>query len=175
MKERTCSVFMFLICTTAPATAVSSELETEPCTLRVVLFFWAKPAGAQTKRRTISTKRANLIRPVNVGVMRSSRFFGCGGGRIGSRYGSGLFPVLVGILLLFLDKSVFIFLFFFFVVFFGRFQFQRSGPNHFESGAALITTDGVAFVHIFFIDVDTAFACRTCDHLKSSRILTVIR
>ena len=49
---------------------------------------------------------------------------GCGEGGIGSRRGSGLFPVLVGILLLlFLDETLFIFLVF--VFFFGRFQFQE--------------------------------------------------
>src|ERR1017187_3845732 len=82
MKERTCSVFMFLICTTAPGTALSSGLETKPCTLRVVLFFWAKPAGKQTISRSRSTtKWANPTRnPVNVRVMRSSRFLDAGEG-----------------------------------------------------------------------------------------------
>src|ERR1019366_7534519 len=165
MKERICSVFMFLSCTTAPTAALSSGLETEPCTLRVALSFGAKPTGAQARSR-----RA-VIHPTNVRVIQSSRFFGCGEGGIGSPRRSGLFPVLVGILLLFLDETFFIFLVF--VFFFGLFQFQRGGPNHFESGATLIATDGVAFVHIFFIDVDIVLACRTCDHLKSSRILTV--
>src|ERR1022692_1554564 len=74
MKERTCSVFMFLICTTAPATALSSGLETKPCTLRVVLFFWAKPAGALTRSRSTTRHR------VNVCLMRSSRFLDAGEG-----------------------------------------------------------------------------------------------
>src|ERR1035441_7603625 len=166
MKERTCKVFMFLSCTTAPTTALSSGLETEPCTLRAEPSFWAKPAGAQAKSKS-TMKYANLTRhPVTVRVIASLTPLGCGERGIGSLHGSHLFPVLVGILLLFFDKTFFVFFVF---VFFGRFEFQGGSPDHFERRAALIAADGVAFVHIFFIDVDTAFACRTCDHLNSSR------
>src|ERR1035438_8428001 len=173
MKLLTWSVFMFLSCTTAPTAALSSGLETEPCTLRIALSFCANPPDTQASNRS-TRNRANpgnganpTNRPADLRVMWSSPLFGCGERKSGSRPGSALFPVLVGILLLFLDETLFIFLVF--VFFFGRFQFQGGGPNHFESGATLIATDGVAFVHIFFIDVDIALACRTCDHLDSSR------
>src|ERR1035441_4842497 len=59
MKDRTCSVFMFLSCTTAPTAALSSGLETEPCTLRIALSFCAKPTDTQT--RSSSYKPGNLV------------------------------------------------------------------------------------------------------------------
>src|SRR6185369_11034906 len=78
----------------------------------------------------------------------------------------GLLPILVGILLLFLNESILVF--FLFVCFLRRFQFQRGGPDHFERRAALIATDGVAFIHLFLVHIDIAFARRTCNHLNSS-------
>src|ERR1019366_5614754 len=85
MKERICSVFMFLSCTTAPTAALSSGLETDPCTLRVALSFWAKPAGAQTRSRRANTHR------VNVRIMRSSRFLDAGKEELVPGAGAGYF------------------------------------------------------------------------------------
>jgi hypothetical protein len=65
--------------------------------------------------------------------------------QFGSRTG-GPAPILVSILLLFLDESVLVF--FLFVCFLARFQL-RGAVRLLERRAALITTDGVAFVHIF--------------------------
>src|ERR1019366_2447581 len=91
MKERICSVFMFLSCTIAPPAALSSGLETEPCTLRVALSFWAKPAGAQTRSRSTKWANPTSSHPVHVRVMRSSRFLDAGKEELVPGAGAGYF------------------------------------------------------------------------------------
>src|SRR6516164_8357082 len=76
-----------------------------------------------------------------------------------------LLPILVRVLSLFLFVVI--------VGVVGRFQLQRLRPNHFQSRATFIATDGVAFIHIFFIHVDYALAFRTRDHLYSSQSIAI--
>src|SRR5580658_9557674 len=48
------------------------------------------------------------------------------------------------------------FLFFLFVHFLCRFQFQRIRTQHLQNGAALVATDGIALVDFFLVRVDHA-------------------
>src|SRR5450432_1845276 len=72
MNERTCRVFVFSNCTTAPTAGLSSVLVTAPCTLRVEAspflgFPWAyvvcaKLAGTDNARIAVRTKQIVFMR-----------------------------------------------------------------------------------------------------------------
>src|SRR5579872_7472546 len=119
-------------------TTLSSAPVTTPITLRVVgsLVFCAQAAPAEIRNT------ANPTVPIP-----AMRFF---------LNMTGLFPVLVGFLL-FVFEEVLLVLFFFLNVL-RRFQLQRAGAHHFEIRATFVTTYGVAFVYIFFIDINGAIA-----------------
>src|SRR5579872_7473024 len=67
-------------------------------------------------------------------------------------------PIVFSFLLLVLHEGLIIFLFFF--LFFGRYQFQRFGTRDAQAGAALVATNRVALVDVFFVYIDHAVACR---------------
>jgi len=63
-----------------------------------------------------------------------------------------LSPVLIGFFFFLFDEAFFILVFFF--GFFGGFQFQRIGPDYFQSFPAFVAAKCVAFVNVFFINID---------------------
>src|SRR6266536_1632713 len=83
-------------------------------------------------------------------------------------------PVLFRLFLFLLHEAVLVL--FVFIDLFGRFQLQRVRADDLQIRAALVATDRVAFVDIFFIHVDTTFAGRTSDHqIEPPEYFTVIR
>src|SRR5215469_5092049 len=72
------------------------------------------------------------------------------------------FPVLVRFLFLVFHVSLFVFLFL--IGFVDRLKFQWIGSHNFQVLTALVAAQGVAFVNVFFINVDRALALRTGDH-----------
>src|SRR5579883_2188535 len=139
MKERICSVLVFFSCTTAPATGASSPRDTTPCTLRV----WASPFfGFFSCATAAPLSRSNAM---SAQIHRMA-----------------LPPVLIRLFFFLFQKLLVFFLVLFHFV--RRLQFQRLGAHHLQIRAALIATDGVAFVDVFFIDVDLAIAHRAFNH-----------
>ena len=74
-------------------------------------------------------------------------------------------PVFLGLLFFVFDEIFVLFLFFLFVLLSG-FEFERIGTDHSQVRAALIATDRVAFVYVFFIHIDCAIANRTRHHRR---------
>src|SRR5262249_2185121 len=81
-----------------------------------------------------------------------------------------LVPILFSFFFLLVVPEVVIVLVFVFL-FLGRFQLQGAGADDFQISAAFIATDVVAFVYIFFIDIDGAFAFWTSDHEFPPKII----
>src|SRR5437870_5347265 len=70
-----------------------------------------------------------------------------------------LFPVFFGFFVLFDELFV---LFFFQLL--GRLDLKRICAHHFQIGATLVTAQGIAFVHILFVNIDRAITYGTRDH-----------
>lgn len=75
-----------------------------------------------------------------------------------------LLPVLLVLLVLLLLLEIGILLFLFLLVVIRRFDFQRSRGNDSQVRATFVTTDGVALVDVFFIEIECSLAYRTGDH-----------
>src|SRR5947207_13509678 len=89
-------------------------------------------------------------------------------------YAASSFPFFVRFFLFVFLEGLLVFVLVF-IQFFNRRQFQRGGSHYLEGRAALIATDGVAFIYIFFIHIDSALTSRTCDHRQFLPQYTVIR
>src|ERR1035438_6959579 len=76
--------------------------------------------------------------------------------------GPRLFPVRVGLFFFVVQEAFFVLVVF--LHFLGCFQLQRTRAHHSQVGPALVTTDGIAFVDVFFFHIDCALTYRTCDH-----------
>src|SRR5580698_10122547 len=103
MNERICSVFVFLICTTAPFTASPWALFTVPCTERMLAFSFflsARLAAAVSKSAHITaiTRRLPLFRNID------------------------LLPILFGFFLFRVVDEILVLVFFHFLF---RFQLER--------------------------------------------------
>src|SRR5437016_3126539 len=77
-----------------------------------------------------------------------------------------LFPILFLFFFLFFVEEFFVFV----LQFFGGFEFQWLSADDFQSRAAFVTTQRVAFVHIFLVHVNCSLAYRTSDHISPSRL-----
>src|SRR5580658_1233576 len=137
MNERICSVLVFFNCTTAPFTAWPWASLTTPCTERMLAFSSFFAAHTEAESTTAQATAAKIAR-----VMAS-------------------LPVLFGFFLFGVFHEIFVF---FLLQLFGGFQFERVGPDHFQVRSTLVTTDGVAFIHIFFVDINGPVANRACNH-----------
>src|ERR1035438_5585048 len=137
MNERICSVLVFFNCTTAPFTASPCALFTTRCTERKLAFssFFAAHAAPP------NSSSAHAAAAKSRRIAESPKFLDI-----------ALLPVLL---------EVFVFRL---LQFLGGFQFERVGPDHLQVRSTLVATDGVAFVHIFFIHIDGPVAYRACNH-----------
>src|ERR1017187_575681 len=146
MNERICRVLVFFNCTTAPFTASPWALVTTPCTERMLAFssfFAAHAAPAESSNAHAATAKNRWL----AGETRSCDI--------------ALLPVLFGFFLVRVLLEVLVFVL---LQFFGGFQFEGVGPDYLQVRSTLVATDGVAFVHIFFIDINGPVAYRACNH-----------
>src|SRR5579864_1350234 len=137
MKERTCSVLLFLSCTTAPEIGFSCASSTAPCTERSFsssLSFLSNDKTAEAKQVRNS--------PTTIALRVTVTLSFCGQS----------LPILFLLVFLFVlvvsGKGVFL-LFVFQIVF--RLQLKRADADDLQVGATLVATQRVALIDVILV------------------------
>src|SRR5215469_12322778 len=156
MKERTCSVLAFLICTTAPAIGSPCASVTAPCTMRSFSSSLSFLSNARIADAKQVKNRANII-ALRVTVILSF-------------YGRSL-PILFLLVFLFVlvVAGVGVFFFFFFQVDFGL-KFERADADDLQVGATLVAAQRIALIDVIFVYVNFGVAFGAKHHKQSSLI-----